>query len=91
MEVDNEVLSTTSEGAAGPGATVAETEGEVDTTEPELQGEVLAEEGGVPIFDSAISGSEESGSSGTDASEETDVSGDTGGDVPTPAPTSPWQ
>ena len=62
VEVDNEVLSTSSEGAAGPGGTtVAETDGEVDTTEPDLQGEVLAEEGGVPTFDSAISGDDDSG------------------------------
>ena len=93
VEVDNEVLSTTSEGAAGPGGTtIAETEGEVDTTEPDLQGEVLAEEGGVPTFDSSISGSDDSGASAeTDSSEETDVGGEIGGDISVPPPVSGFQ
>ena len=93
VEVDNEVLSTSSEGAAGPGGTVvAETEGEVDTTEPDLQGEVLAEEGGVPTFDSSISGSDDGGGSAeTDSSEETDVGGEIGGDISVPPPVSGFQ
>ena len=93
VEVDNEVLSTSSEGAAGPGGTtVAETDGEVDTTEPDLQGEVLAEEGGVPTFDSAISGDDDSGGAAeSDASEETDVSGEIGGDISVPPPVSGFQ
>ena len=92
VEVDNEVLSTSSEGAAGPGGTtVAETEGEVDTTEPDLQGEVLAEEG-VPTFDSSISGDDDSGGAAeSDASEETDVSGEIGGDISVPPPVSGFQ
>ena len=93
VEVDNEVLSTSSEGAAGPGGTVvAETDGEVDTTEPELQGEVLAEEGGVPssirrflVTTTAAAAAE------TDSSEETEVSGEIGGDISVPPPVSGFQ
>lgn len=91
VEVDNEVLSTTSEGAAGPGATVAETDGEVDTTEPDLQGEVLAEEGGVPTFDGAISGSDDGAASGgEDSSEDTDIS-EPITDITIPPPVSGFQ
>jgi len=91
VEVDNEVLSTTSEGAAGPGATVAETEGEVDTSEPDLQGEVLAEEGGVPAFDGAISGSDDGAASGgEDSSEDTEISGPIT-DITVPPPVSGFQ
>ena len=69
-----------------------ETDGEVDTTEPDLQGEVLAEEGGVPTFDSSISGDDDSGGAAeSDASEETDVSGEIGGDISVPPPVSGFQ
>jgi len=89
VEVDNEVLSTTSEGAAGPGATVAETDGEVDTTEPDLQGEVLAEEGGVPAFDVATSGSDGGAASGGEG-EDTDIS-EPITDITIPPPVSGFQ
>lgn len=92
VEVDNEVLSTTSEGAAGPVGTVQETDDEVDTTEPDLQGEVLSEEGGVPAFDSGISGDDDSGASQseTDSSESTDVGVEIV-DVTVPPPVSGFQ
>ena len=95
VEVDNQVLSTTSEGAAGPGVVVAESgaesEEEVDTSEPDLQGEVLAEEGGVPEFDGAIDGDGEAAASDeSDSSEETEVS-EPVTDITVPPPVSGFQ
>ena len=70
---------------------VAETEGEVDTTEPDLQGEVLAEEGGVPVFDGAISGDDgASASEGSDSSEDTDIA-EPITDITVPPPVSGFQ
>lgn len=89
VEVDNEVLSTTSEGAAG-GDVIGQTDGEVDTTEPDLQGEVLAEEGGVPVFDPAIGGGDDGAGAADDSSEETDLA-EPITDITIPPPVSGFQ
>ena len=79
VEVDNEVLSTSSEGAAVLAERLLQRpKAKLIRLNPTFK-VGLAEEGGVPTFDSAISGDDDSGGAAeSDTSEETDVSGEIG-------------